>query len=806
MILDFVLYSTTIATLVAIAGLALERIAAWRRFPRRGIWALTLVLSIAIPTMKLLEAHQPGLSHPLFAALPNWSEKTVSIATRVVSPSHDTTINSPVQSRPPHSLTLSTPAIANILRSLWLASSLGLVALYVLVWLRLRVVARGWQQLLIHDQAVWVTHALGPAVYGFVRPLILVPQWILDSPDADRALVLAHEQEHIAGRDPIIFLSGLLAVAIAPWNLPIWWQLRRLRFAMEVDCDARVLAGGAEARAYGQVLLSIGQRRSSTPTGAIALTEPASQLLRRITIMTTPTAKLGKSLLGALICLSLGCLGVAAQMQAPVLPARTSITEISAAETLRKPPVGEDSRLAEVRRLVRETYPELFNASATPGAVLVTLLMNQNGTLYKSYQEKIDPRPWIATSFKAFDAMGVDYEHRGDQVRDRIPGWPAAGNHIDVSAWYVKPPADPTRDVAIVRAKVQARYASLFRPQYADGASLITEGLSVVTVFMTEAGDIDRAKVDASEEMLKDPVVDLTRLATQERFVSMGITREQIGPIGTTELITGHFNDDRDLKSLRVIYAWPRRAHEPVSPPQAHEQNSAGVNDDPAVNRAIAEHYFLDLYTYPTAWPRADPWVLLDRQGKVLETGRRVLMGSDDLKLYLESRYPGIKTDGFQATTVRGEYGRSSEVNFTWLAADSPLTDPSQADLSQRNALLLNADVIGKGMTRPSGLLALKLATPAVTVSSLKNPFGVGNVQLTAVEIGTDAVTVRVRVHHTPLPSTADISDTPDTAWPAGSASVRASYGGSADVQVTDQNGETWKIVLHPERLGPAEN
>jgi hypothetical protein len=37
---------------------------------------------------------------------------------------------------------------------------------------------------------------------------------------------------------------ALLVAVLVPWNLPVWRQLRRLRLAMEVDCDARVLRGG----------------------------------------------------------------------------------------------------------------------------------------------------------------------------------------------------------------------------------------------------------------------------------------------------------------------------------------------------------------------------------------------------------------------------------------------------------------------------------------------------------------------------------------------------------------------------------
>jgi beta-lactamase regulating signal transducer with metallopeptidase domain len=797
MIGDLMLYGLKVSLLIGLAGLAFERVAAWRGLPRRGLWAGALVLSVAMPALAALTPKQV-MAPPPFATIPPPSSAAAPNAVAQVFRVPDTAASVAIKSLPPqrHLPWPARASLDHVLRIVWLAASAALVAFYALLRLRLRRAARGWRRERINDQEVWVTEALGPAVYGFIKPVILMPRWALDATSNTRSVVLAHEQEHVAARDPLLLLLGLVLVVIAPWNLPLWWQLRRLRFAIEVDCDRRVLGRGTEARAYGEVLLAIGERRTFTPVGAIALTEPASQLLRRIRIMTAHLPKRGKWAVATVIGLSLACLAVAAQFQAPVLRT-TSITGDAAVGALRKPPLGEDPRMTEVRNLVRATYPELFNASATPGAVLVTLLMNQDGTLYKSYQEKIEPRPWITTSYQAFDALGVDYEHRGDSVKDRMQGWPAAGNHVDVRAWYLKRPSDPSRDVAAVRARVKARFASLFAPIHANGLERVREDSRLLTVFMTEAGDIERAKIEVSNQGVEPQFS-----ATQDHFVSMGIASERIGPMGTTELLDGHFNDDRDMKSLRVIYAWPRRPNEPAPQPAPPEEPAAaGVNDDPAVNRAIAEHYFPDLYTYPKEWPRADPWVLLDRQGRVLKTGRRIGMSGRDLYLYLESLYPGMRTDGFQATTIQGEHGQWADVNFVWLAADSPVTDPAKADLSGRDALLLYADVVGEGMTRPSEWMALKAGSPALTVCSLKNPFGVVHVQVTAVRIGADAVDVRVRIQHVPLPATAVMPQALETAWSPESAPVRAPYGGSADVEVTDQNGKAWKIVLHPERL-----
>jgi beta-lactamase regulating signal transducer with metallopeptidase domain len=799
MIGDLMLYGTKVAVLIGLAGLVLERVAAWRALPRRGLWAAALVLSVALPALAVLTPKQ-AMAPTEFVTNPSASSAAAPNAVTQVFRAPDTAASIAIKS-PPRQRHLTWPARASIeqvLRTVWLATSVGLVTFYGLLWVRLRMAARYWRRERIDDQEVWVTEALGPAVYGLIKPIILMPRWALDAASDARSVVLAHEQEHIAARDPALLLLRLVLVVIAPWNLPLWWQLRRLRFAIEVDCDARVLGRGAEARAYGEVLLAIGERLTFTPVGAIALTEPASQLLRRIRIMTAHLPKRGKSAVVAAIGLSLACLAVASELPAPVLRAATSITGEAATEALRKPPLGVDPRMAEVRNLVRVTYPELFNASASPGAVLVTLLMNQDGTLYKSYKENIETRPWIATSFQAFDAMGVDYEHRGDGVKDRMQGWPAARNHVDVRAWYLKLPSDPSRDVATVRARVKARFASFFEPVYADGGTTLASGSRLLTVFMTETGDIDRAKM----EELKDVDVYPKTSATPEHFVAMGIASERIGPMGATELTAGHYNDDRDSRTLRVIYAWPRRPNEPAPQPAPPEQPAAaGANDDPAVNRAIAEHYFPDLYTFPKEWPRADPWVLLDRQGRVLKSGRRVVMSGRDIQLNVESLYPGIRTDGVQVTTILGEHGQWADVGFVWLAADSPVTDPSKADLSRRNALLLYADVIGEGMTRPSELMALKIGSPAVTVCSLKNPFGVVRVQVTAVEIGADTVTVRLRLQHAPLPTAAEIPDALETAWSPESAPVHAPYGGFADAEVTDQNGKTWKIVLHPERL-----
>jgi len=60
-------------------------------------------------------------------------------------------------------------------------------------------------------------------------------------------MVIAHEQSHLAAHDPLLLIVALFLLVLMPWNLPLWWQLHRLRYAIEVDCDSRVLRGASIA-------------------------------------------------------------------------------------------------------------------------------------------------------------------------------------------------------------------------------------------------------------------------------------------------------------------------------------------------------------------------------------------------------------------------------------------------------------------------------------------------------------------------------------------------------------------------------
>jgi len=167
----------------------------------------------------------------------------------------------------------------------WIA--LAFLSLGLVIGTQLRVLrdARECAEDVVHGVPVRRTRSFGPATVGCVKSFIILPTWA-DRLDAEWVrLIVLHEREHLRGRDPQLLFVALVLTALQPWNIALWWQLRRLRDAIELDCDRRVLASGADARSYGGLLLQLASTRAPARLAALALSNPRGFVGRRITSM-----------------------------------------------------------------------------------------------------------------------------------------------------------------------------------------------------------------------------------------------------------------------------------------------------------------------------------------------------------------------------------------------------------------------------------------------------------------------------------------------------------------------------------------
>jgi beta-lactamase regulating signal transducer with metallopeptidase domain len=91
-----------------------------------------------------------------------------------------------------------------------------------------------------------------PVVWGWRRPVVLLPANADSWPSEQRRAFLLHELAHVVRQDGLA--QALAAVAHAVyWPHPlVWWAVRRLRAEAERACDDRELLAGTEAPEYAQ--------------------------------------------------------------------------------------------------------------------------------------------------------------------------------------------------------------------------------------------------------------------------------------------------------------------------------------------------------------------------------------------------------------------------------------------------------------------------------------------------------------------------------------------------------------------------
>ena len=269
-----ILYFLVVGSWLGAAARLAER-ALPARISRRWIWCLTIAGSFALP-MILSARH----SSPVIGL---WGYELLQI------PSAPANVGSDTVSVRRHLLDCAAGYGTVILR-LWLGAAAIALGWGALSAWRLRRLVHAQRvgspiPALVDGVAVTLTDTLGPATAGLWRPRVLLPRWVLALPAERRRYVVRHEDEHRRSHDAALLAAASALVALMPWNLALWWQLRRLRLAVEMDCDRRVVAALGDAVGYGELLLDVAQASSRTPRLQPALLGGSGMLERRLTAL-----------------------------------------------------------------------------------------------------------------------------------------------------------------------------------------------------------------------------------------------------------------------------------------------------------------------------------------------------------------------------------------------------------------------------------------------------------------------------------------------------------------------------------------
>jgi TonB-dependent SusC/RagA subfamily outer membrane receptor len=338
----WMLYSALVGALVVVAAAATESVARLCGMPTRWVWTAAIVLALALPalgTMRTPENAAPAIMRIPVAAAPAIGVVDNSFIGKLASTvrGYDAALNGTIRHLTA-AAARSAPLRFTVLTAVvWAFASAALLLLLVAVHRRFRRAMHGWPRRELFGTPVIVGGDAGPLVAGVVDPRIVVPDWLFARSADEQRTVVTHEAEHVRARDPLLLAGASIVTALVPWNPALWYLRSRLRLAVELDCDARVVGAGTSRNFYGNLLIDVAEHALPVHLDALALAGRPSHLYRRVLAMDTNRSSRFSALRGGIaLTLAAASLLVACQAELPTSADIDQMDAASATQAARK--------------------------------------------------------------------------------------------------------------------------------------------------------------------------------------------------------------------------------------------------------------------------------------------------------------------------------------------------------------------------------------------------------------------------------------------------------------------------------------
>ena len=269
-----------------------------------------------------------------------------------------------------------------------------------------------------------------PVTLGGRQPVILVPERLMEAPDAFR-MTLRHELVHIRRWDDVAqFVERVVAAVFAVHPL-VGRLRRRIDEARERACDAAVLDDGqTPAGDYARLLATFADGSGPRRLGALSLSESPSSLTDRLSAMRSSMPSLlssrialGTALVAVGLALSLGVVACSDSVAPSASTDDPATTESSSASTedgevltvVEDPPelVGGMSALQE-----SISYPEMVKEAGIEGRVIIQFIVDQDGNVTNP---KVTRGVHEALNQAALDAVKEQTFKPGKQEGQSVP-------------------------------------------------------------------------------------------------------------------------------------------------------------------------------------------------------------------------------------------------------------------------------------------------------------------------------------------------------------------------------------------------
>ena len=223
-----------ISILGSAAGLIILLLRRIRSLPRFGVYLLWL-----LPFIRFLVPVGFANKYSLFNIISQYATKTVVVWEELPWLPELTTTNSIQMATRYSPMIYKTELlkdIFNIAGTVWIVVAAAAVLCSALLYIFTKSALKSAEH--IRDNIYRSDKVLSPAVYGIIKPKIILPANIADG---DFDYILLHERIHIRRHDNLWRIAAIITVCIHWFNPLAWVFLKCFLTDMELACDAGVL-------------------------------------------------------------------------------------------------------------------------------------------------------------------------------------------------------------------------------------------------------------------------------------------------------------------------------------------------------------------------------------------------------------------------------------------------------------------------------------------------------------------------------------------------------------------------------------
>ncbi|MEO7513978.1 MAG: M56 family metallopeptidase [Gemmatimonadaceae bacterium] len=297
----WMLYSLLVGALVMVAAAAAHDAQRAARRPVRGVWlaamGLVVALTLLAPLRQAPVSNGVTLPAPMSSGVASApAASTTDLSAWIVGSWR--AVVAPLRGVTNAAVTGLSQVPAPLQRAValgWLLAVVTAIGCFVFTYGRMRSRLLRWPVRRVDGIDARIAPHTGPAVMGIAPSQVVLPEWLLSRSPSERKLVVTHEAEHIRARDPLLLLAGCIAAALMPWNPALWYALSRLRLAIEIDCDQRVLRSGVETADYGSLLIDLSAVHPARSLAMPAFSFHGSSLEQRLVAMTSRPSRFARS-------------------------------------------------------------------------------------------------------------------------------------------------------------------------------------------------------------------------------------------------------------------------------------------------------------------------------------------------------------------------------------------------------------------------------------------------------------------------------------------------------------------------------